>query len=321
MSRRSGAHTIDPATQWKGSYVRYDIAKEFVIALVVVALLTILLSALFSSPDRHPVTIASWSKAAPDDFVSTAVSELDGSSTTAGYGAPYNNTPDTGQKIGPVSLQNVPGVRIPVDTAHDFVIGPLSSVNNDPALRAALARYQAASSEQQDTWTKNYSDALNHASYRAGTVVVPPGNYGPVSRMMQGELSLARSGGLDGYLLSTPQFYSTDYTKPLLFLSDGTYMASLAQADHLQGSQWGMMNETGSYPGQAWLWLYTMWYQISPFNHSGNADALIWGIMFVLTLGLVLLPFIPGLRSLPRHLGVHRLIWRDYYREVEGRST
>jgi hypothetical protein len=30
----------------------------------------------------------------------------------------------------------------------------------------------------------------------------------------------------------------------------------------------------------------------------------------VLTLALVLLPFIPGLRSLPKHLGVHRLIWR-----------
>jgi hypothetical protein len=33
--------------------------------------------------------------------------------------------------------------------------------------------------------------------------------------------------------------------------------------------------------------------------------------MAVLTLGLILLPFIPGLRSLPRHLGVHRLIWRE----------
>ena len=27
-----------------------------------------------------------------------------------------------------------------------------------------------------------------------------------------------------------------------------------------------MMNETGSYPGQVWLWLYTFWYQIEPFN-------------------------------------------------------
>ena len=57
-------------------------------------------------------------------------------------------------------------------------------------------------------------------------------------------------------------------------------------------------------------WLYTFWYQIKPFSTSGNADALVWGLMAMLTLGFVFLPFIPVLRSLPRHLGVHRLIWR-----------
>ncbi len=31
--------------------------------------------------------------------------------------------------------------------------------------------------------------------------------------------------------------------------------------------------------------------------------------MALLSLGLLLLPWIPGVRSLPRHLGVHRLIW------------
>ena len=45
-----------------------------------------------------------------------------------------------------------------------------------------------------------------------------------------------------------------------------------------------------------------------------NADALIWAIMTVFALALLLLPFIPGLRALPRRLGVYRLIWREYYR-------
>jgi hypothetical protein len=80
-----------------------------------------------------------------------------------------------------------------------------------------------------------------------------------------------------------------------------------------------MMNETGNYPGQAWLWLYTFWYQVKPFSTSENADALVWGLMALLSLALVLVPFIPGLRSLPRYLGVHRLIWRDYYR-AHGRA-
>jgi hypothetical protein len=28
----------------------------------------------------------------------------------------------------------------------------------------------------------------------------------------------------------------------------------------------GGMNETGSYPGQPWLWLYTLWYQVPQFS-------------------------------------------------------
>ena len=32
------------------------------------------------------------------------------------------------------------------------------------------------------------------------------------------------------------------------------------------------MNETGSYPGQPWLWLYTLWYQVPGFDHSANVD-------------------------------------------------
>ena len=61
--------------------------------------------------------------------------------------------------------------------------------------------------------------------------------------------AMARSGALDGALLATRQFYETNYTKPLLFLADGTYLANLAQPQHLQGNQWGMMNETGQLPG------------------------------------------------------------------------
>jgi len=78
-----------------------------------------------------------------------------------------------------------------------------------------------------------------------------------------------------------------------------------------------MMNETGSYPGQAWLWLYTMFYQVPPYNTSwgANADVLVWVTMLVLTAILALVPFIPGLRSIPRWLRIYRLIWRVHYKE------
>ena len=81
-------------------------------------------------------------------------------------------------------------------------------------------------------------------------------------------------------------------------MADGGVLANRAQAEHLLGTQWGMMNETGSYPGQVWLWLYTFWYQIKPFSTSANADILVMAVMGVLSLAFILIPFLPGR---PRH--------------------
>ncbi len=135
-------------------------------------------------------------------------------------------------------------------------------------------------------------------------------------------LTLAQSGGLDSALVSGgPGFYQTDYTRPMLFLADGSYLDDQAGARHLHGDQWGMMNETGDFPGQAWLWLYTFWYQVPPFTTAwaDNADLIVWGLMMLLSVALVLVPFIPGVRSIPKLVPIHRRIWRDYYRTAAGR--
>jgi hypothetical protein len=286
----------------------YDLVKEFVIALVVVTLLTIGLAAAFSSPDRKAVSLRSWAQAAPADVAATAVAELAGTSTSASYGAPYNHA-SPGQKLGPLSLQKSAGVRIPVDSARDLVLTPLAAVQGDAALSSALATWNAASGADQAGWANAYSDALA-AAPDGDPAQVAAGSYGPVPVLATRFVTLAASGGLEGLLTSSDSFYASNETKALLLLTDGTYLEDQARADHLGGDQWGMMNETGRYPGQPWMWLYTFWYQVKPFSTSGNADALVWGLMMVLTLGLVLVPFIPGLRSLPRHLRVHRLIWR-----------
>jgi hypothetical protein len=313
LHARADAGEREPVAQWSGRYRQYDLVKEFTVALVVVTLLTAALAAIFSSPDVKQVTLASWSRAAPTDFLTTAATELDGTSGTASYGAPYTHTADAAQKLGPVSLQHLAGVTHPVNAAVDFVVGPLQLVPGDPALTAAVGQWRAASADQQSTWATAYDDALQKAAGN-DPAKVAAGSYGPVPVMLGGLLRLAQSGGLDGALLAQGEFFHTDYTKPLLFIADGTYLENKARAEHLGGDQWGMMNETGSYPGQAWLWLYTFWYQVPPFNTSGNADALVWVVMAVLSLGLVLIPFIPGVRSIPRWVPVHRLIWRDYYR-------
>ncbi|HKT02119.1 MAG TPA: hypothetical protein VJT31_21535 [Rugosimonospora sp.] len=312
VRQRHRADEARYAAPWTGGYRRYDLVKEFLVALAVILLLTIGLAIAFSSPDRKAISLRDWATNAPNDFVVTAVAELDGTSGTATYGAPYINDPSAGQKLGPLPLQRFGGVREPVDTAHDFVLGPLATVTGDADLAAALSSYDSASADRQHGWASAYADALNKAPDN-DPVKVAGGDYGPVPVLTARLLDLARSGGLDGQLLSSGGFYQTDYTKPLLFLADGGYLEDQARTEHLGGDQWGMMNETGRYPGQAWLWLYTFWYQIPPFSSSGNADAMVWALMMVLSLVLILVPFIPGLRSLPRHLGVHRLIWRDHY--------
>jgi len=317
MKRRrlSNAQLNEAARHYDGPYKPYDLIKELCVAIAVVASLVLLLTIFLSSPDDRPSTIAQWSRQMPVDFVTTAVSELDGSSATAGYGPPYNHNGD-GQQIAFIHLQKWIGVSHPINTAQDFVLTPLASIPFDPALRKATASYQAASAKTQTAWTTGYTNALAKATVGpGGTVVAVSGNFGPVPTMMNALLGLAQSGGLDGDLLTSNQFFQTDYTKPLLFMADGGLLAARAQSQHLLGDQWGMMNETGSYPGQVWLWLYTFWYQIAPFNTSVNADALVMMIMGVLSLGLILIPFIPGVRDIPRWVPIYRFIWRDYYRE------
>jgi hypothetical protein len=79
---------------WSGQTREYDLVKEFVIALGVVALLTAGLAVLFSSPDEKSITMKDWATAASGDFVATAAGELAGTTTSAGYGPPYNRNGD-----------------------------------------------------------------------------------------------------------------------------------------------------------------------------------------------------------------------------------
>jgi len=301
--------------------VPYDLIKDLVLALGGIGIVAILVAAFLSSPDVSPVTIQAWSQNDPVDFVTTATGELAGTTVSAGYGNPYN-TNGPGQSWGPIAPSKWLGTRIPIDSANMFVIQPLTiSAQNNGQLSSALDTWNKASSDQQGKWLDNYTKALPDAKVQNGAVVVADGDYGPLTEMMASLLTIAQSGGLDGLLQISGRFYQTDYTPALLFMGDGGYLAGQAQQLNLTGSQWGMMNETGRYPGQTWLWLYTMWYQIPPFTsttgflgvNSSNADLVIIILMTVLTAALALVPFIPILRDIPRWVPIHRLIWRDYY--------
>ena len=309
----------DQARYYRGlRMMPYDLVREGLIALLAVFVLSIVLAAFLSSADEPPLTLQQYAQQNPVGFVTTAMGGLSGTGAVAQYGPPYNQGTGSVQSIGPVSLQKAAGVTIPIDVAQVYVLQPLAiAAQTDPQLAASLQMFTQASAQQQTAWENAYTDALSKATVSNGHVVVPQGDYGPLPLMMDHLLTLGTSGALDGLLLRSGGFYQNDFTKPLLFLSEDALPTKAEQLNML-GSQWGMMNSTGNYPGQAWLWLYTFWYQIPPFNTSTNADALVWLTMAVLTLVLVVFPYLPFLNRLPYYLGVHRLIWREYYRDVRA---
>ncbi|MGD0067594.1 MAG: cytochrome b N-terminal domain-containing protein, partial [Streptosporangiaceae bacterium] len=320
LAARRAARAAE-AAPWRGPTRRYDILKEGSIAAVVVLILTVGLASLLSSPDTPSITVASWVQAAPADFLATAATELNGTSETATYGPPYN-TNGTPQSIL-FAPADIFGVRQPINTAQTFVLSPLSRLApTDPALAAALTTYNAASPAQQLKWSTNYGNAVTKVTFgSSGVPVVPAANDGPVPVMLASELTLARSGAIDADLLAQQPFYGTDFTKPLLFLEDGSYFGSQATAMGLTGTQWGVMNETGSYPGQPWLWLYQLWYQLPGFRTSANADLIAIYLTGLGTVLLLAIPFIPGLRDIPRLIPVHRLIWRNWNGQATAGST
>lgn len=297
--------------KWSGPKRPYDLVKEFVIALTVVSLLVVGLAALFSSPDERAITLQDWAQKAPADFVATATGELAGTTISASYGPPYNSASD-GLALGPLKIQKWAGVTIPVNPAVDFVVDPLK-FSKDPAVPAALGLWNGSSSDQQTTWANDYASAIEKAGDPAN--VAASDAYGPVPAMTAGLLTLAQDGILDGLLTTKATPFPADFTGPMLFLADGAYLDDLGAAQHLHGDQWGMMNETGSYPGQSWLWLFSLWYQVEPFKSSENADIQIFALIMLLTLGFIFMPKLPYINRLPRLIPIHRLIWRRYYDE------
>jgi hypothetical protein len=335
MSRESRkAREAFYARPWSGPNRHYDIFKEGAIALVVVTLLTVGLSALFSAPDDPALTFKGWVAEDADSFYATAVAQLAGSSESAGYGAPYNENGD-GVSLGPLFLQKWGGVTHPVDNAQDMVITPLESQVEPNDVTAALKAWSAADPQQQSDWATAYDDAVQATLDDQDALhidAVEKGDYGPVPDLAKGLVAMATSGAYDNAMTGQGKFFQTDQTTQLLMMGDGGYMEGKAVADHLGGDQWGMMEEAGDWPGQQWLAFASVWYQLPAFNApddvtdgptrvlTDNADVIIAFILIVLLGVFLLTPFIPGLRDLPRWIPLHRLVWKDYYKK-HGRQS
>ena len=182
----------DQVSYYRGLHMMpYDLIREGLIALVAVFVLVVAFAGFLSSPDEPPLTLQQYAQQNPVGFVTTAMAELSATSGIAQYGPPYNHGTGSVQYIGPVSLQQLAGVTIPIDTAHVYVLDPLAvAAQSDPQVTSALQTFTQASAQQQASWEDAYTTALGKATENAGHVVVPQGNYGPLPTMMDQLLTL-----------------------------------------------------------------------------------------------------------------------------------
>ena len=128
----------------------------------------------------------------------------------------------------------------------------------------------------------------------------PPGDYGPVPALTSALLNLADSGGLDGAL----QRARPVLRQPTTPSRCCSWLTARTWRTRLSASTWrrpvGDDERDRELPRSGLAVALHVLVPDQPFSTSGNADALVWGLMTLLTLLLALLPFIPGLRSIPR---------------------
>jgi hypothetical protein len=152
---------------------------------------------------------------------------------------------------------------------------------------------------------------------------VPPGDYGPVAPLMTAMLSLGQSGMLEGALAAEQNGsyypYSFDFTRQLLYFANASpYMDTATRLVQQGNPQWGIVHETGRYPGAWWLAPYQFLYELPQIADQDSADLIVVAIMTVFFALIVFLPLIPLLNRLPHVLKVYRLIWWDWYRDHAG---
>ncbi len=288
-----------------------DFVKHLFSTLVIVAVVVLLASILFGVPEKQPLTIKSYSTQQPVAFEQMALRALDGQGAIASYGPPYNHGTSGLQS----PMQAAVGVIHPINAATDFILRPLSMASQiNPSIKTSLAQFQNATPAQRAAWENAYATALNKGTYAGGSVHTLAGNYGPLPALMNDVLNLGKSGLMSGALIRNGSVVTRfDNQNYLLFLQ-GAPLHQAAQPLQLAGEQWGIIHSAvPGYPGAWWMTIPTWIYQWPPVTSSPAADALALFIGFLFWLVLALIPWIPGLNTLPRYLGVHRLIWKDFY--------
>ena len=280
-------------------HVRHGYWKYPIIALALAILLG-LLGVFAGSPNSPRATIAKTSQQDPGGAVLAFTQELAGMSSSAG------NEKEFG--LGP--------------PAKLFVTGPLQSFA--PLLggnvTTALGQYQTAPASQQASWANNYMKALDTITPRAmggramETATSPDyaklgtlhGDFGPVPTLVKADVQLAQTGHLEQYLEGRDPGHTMHLVT--IWLYDHPKMLNDAVANGLTDDQWGMVKERDFNVGPWYLIIPAIIHVKLPQGVTGTGFVL-WNLAVALIF-IFAIPLVPGLRSLPRLLRLHRLIAR-----------
>ena len=127
-------------------------------------------------PTIPPVTVATWAKIAPADFVATAASELAGTSETATYGPPYNSATGAPQRLlfSPDDHRRGP----PADRrGQTFVLSPAGEgrPHRSGARRRARPLQRCLGRHPERRGTPPTRKAVTKVTFHDGAAVVPRG--------------------------------------------------------------------------------------------------------------------------------------------------
>lgn len=307
----------DVATGYR--QVPEDFVKHLLGTLGIVMGLVLLASILFSYPEKSPLTIRSYATAHPVAFEQVVLRALDGQGQIANYGPPYNHGTGSVQS----SLQSWAGVLHPINAATDFVLKPLGmAASINPAIGPALADFRHASASQQTRWEQAATTGLARATLQKGQVVMPRGQYGPLPVLLNAALGLGKSGLMSGALTRNPAVFTHFNTQNDLLFLQGAPLQTNPGTQTLAGPNWGIIHPAvNGYPAAWWMTIPTWIYQWPAVANSAAPDALALMIGFVFWAMLAFTPWIPLWNRVPRFVGIHRLIWQEYYRTHPGRRA
>lgn len=283
-------------------WVRHAFWKYPLIAVAALAVI-IVLAATVGLPAWPQASIAEAARQDPGGAVLAFTQELDGTAPSAMDAMEYG--------MG--------------DPGQVFVLGPLRAASTwiGPGVVAAMATYSRADRAQRLAWASAYDKALGSITPQPGPgagsamtgltgspesarVGALQGDFGPVPAMVTADLQLAQTGYLEQYLLSVDPGHSFHLIN--IWLYDHPLMLDTAIRNGLTDDQWGMVKERGFAVGPWYLFLPAVIHVELPGGSTGQGFVL-WNLAFA-AFFLFAVPLVPGLRDLPRHLRLYRLMYR-----------